>query len=52
MLRETVRAFADEEVRPQALEFNRSETFNRRLFDKCGELGLLGVTVDPEVFAC
>lgn len=47
-LREMVRAFAETEVRPQALEYNREEKFNRPLFDKCGELGLLGVTVDEE----
>jgi len=48
MLRETVRSFAETAVKPQALEYNRAEKFNRPLFDKCGELGLLGVTVDPE----
>ena len=47
-LREMVRSFADNEVRPQALEFNREEKFNRPLFEKCGELGLLGVTVPEE----
>ena len=44
-LRESVRAFAESEVRPQALKFNREEKFNRELFNKCGDLGLLGVTV-------
>jgi isovaleryl-CoA dehydrogenase len=48
MLRETVRTFTETEVDPQALEYNRNEKFNRELFNKCGELGLLGVTVDPE----
>ena len=48
-LREMVRSFADNEVRPQALEFNREEKFNRPLFEKCGELGLLGVTVPEEM---
>ena len=47
-LREMVRAFTTEEVEPQALEHNRAERFNAALFRKCGELGLLGVTVDPE----
>ena len=42
-----VRAFTTE-VEPQALEHNRAERFNAALFRKCGELGLLGVTVDPE----
>jgi isovaleryl-CoA dehydrogenase len=48
MLRESVRAFAEQEVRPQALEYNRAEKFNRPLFDKCGSLGLLGVTVPDQ----
>ena len=33
---------------PQALEYNRAEKFNYALFRRAGELGLLGVTVDPE----
>ncbi|MFW5876632.1 MAG: acyl-CoA dehydrogenase family protein [Myxococcota bacterium] len=45
-LREMVRSFAEREVAPQALEFDRSEQFNLALFRKLGELGLLGVTVD------
>mmetsp|Transcript_2837 Transcript_2837/g.5090 ORF Transcript_2837/g.5090 Transcript_2837/m.5090 type:complete len:440 (-) Transcript_2837:461-1780(-) len=48
MLRATVREFAINEVRPKALEYNRAEKFNRDLFNKCGDLGLLGVTVDVE----
>jgi isovaleryl-CoA dehydrogenase len=47
MLRDQVRAFTKEEVEPQALEHDRVERFNRRLFEKVGELGLLGITV-PE----
>ncbi len=47
MLRETVRAFVQTEVEPQALEHDRKEKFNLPLFKKLGELGLLGITV-PE----
>ena len=47
-LREMVRAFAEREVGPQAEAHDRSETFNRPLFRKLGELGLLGITADPE----
>ena len=47
-LRGMVRSFAETDVRPQALEYNREEKFNRALFNKCGELGLLGVTVPEE----
>lgn len=45
-LRETVRAFAEAEVEPQALEYNRAERFNYDLFKKLGDLGLLGITAD------
>jgi len=47
-LRDLVRKFAAAEVEPQALEFNRAEKFNFPLYKRAGELGLLGVTVDPE----
>ncbi len=45
MLRETVRAFTQAEVEPQAHEFDKKEKFNLPLFRKLGELGLLGITV-------
>ena len=41
-------AFTKNEVEPQALQYNREERFNRALFERAGELGLLGVTADPE----
>jgi len=47
-LREMVRSFAEKEVDPQAEEFDRNEQFNRPLFNKLGELGLLGITVPEE----
>ena len=40
--------FAASEVEPQGLQFNREERFNMDLFKHTGELGLLGVTVDPD----
>ncbi len=49
MLRETVKAFTDAEVEPQAHEHDRKERFNLPLFRKLGELGLLGISV-PEEF--
>jgi isovaleryl-CoA dehydrogenase len=49
MLRETVRAFVQEEVEPQALENDRAEKFNLSLFRKFGEMGLHGITV-PETY--
>lgn len=49
MLRETVRQFVQTEVEPQAHEHDKKEKFNLALFKKCGELGLLGLTV-PESY--
>jgi isovaleryl-CoA dehydrogenase len=46
-LREMVRAFAERDVWAQAREYDRQEKFNRPLFKKAGDLGLLGITV-PE----
>lgn len=48
MIRETIRAFVETEVEPQALEFDRKEKFNLPLFRKLGELGVLGLTVPEE----
>jgi len=47
-LREMVRSFAENEVDPQALEHDKLEKFNVELFRQLGDLGLLGITVDPE----
>ena len=51
-LREMVRSFTEREVEPQALEYNRSETFNSELFRKFGSqnggLGILGLTAPDE----
>ena len=47
-LRKMVREFVEKEVDPQALKFNREEKFNVDLFRKFGQLGLLGITVEPE----
>jgi isovaleryl-CoA dehydrogenase len=48
-VRNTVRAFAEREVAPQAYAHDRAESFNVELFRRLGELGLLGITV-PERF--
>jgi len=47
-LRELANDFTREEVEPQALQYNREERFNAPLFKRAGDLGLLGVTVDPD----
>jgi len=47
-LRTMVRQFAQNEVEPQANEYNKAEKMNMDLFRQAGELGLLGITVEPE----
>jgi isovaleryl-CoA dehydrogenase len=47
LLADTMHTFVRDEVEPQAAQFNREERFNRSLFRRAGELGLLGLTV-PE----
>jgi len=44
-LSETLREFVSREVEPQAAEHDRTEIFNRALFRRAGELGLLGITI-------
>ena len=48
LLADTVWQFVADEVEPQATAFNRDEKFNLALFRRCGELGLLGLTVPEE----
>jgi butyryl-CoA dehydrogenase len=48
LLRDTVRRFADEVVRPRAKEIDESGVFPRDFFDEAGGLGLAGVCVAEE----
>ena len=47
LLRQSVRAFVQDEVEPQALQYDRAERFNVDLFRRLGTLGILGITA-PE----
>ena len=46
---QTVRAFAEAEIRPHVLEWDEKQQFPREVFHKLGGLGLLG-TVFPEEY--
>jgi butyryl-CoA dehydrogenase len=48
LLRDTVRRFADEVVRPRAKEIDQTGEFPRAFFGQAGELGLAGVAVPEE----
>ncbi|HXO96974.1 MAG TPA: acyl-CoA dehydrogenase family protein, partial [Chthoniobacterales bacterium] len=47
-LRETVRAFSENEIAPRAESIDREDRFPRDLWTKMGALGLHGITVDEE----
>ncbi|NQY14870.1 MAG: isovaleryl-CoA dehydrogenase [Henriciella sp.] len=48
MIRDTVQGFAQNEIAPLAAEIDLTETLQRHLLPKKGELGLLGITVEEE----
>ncbi len=48
LIRETVRDFAEREIKPVALELDEKESFSIDLTKKMGELGLFGMTLPPE----
>ena len=47
--RETVRKFVQTELAPRAREFDEMGRFDKSLYRKMGELGLLGIRYDPTV---
>ncbi|NCQ17072.1 MAG: acyl-CoA dehydrogenase [Ignavibacteria bacterium CG_4_8_14_3_um_filter_37_9] len=51
LVRETVRAFVDNEVLPQIVKYNRDSEFPRYLVPKLAKLGLLGPTL-PAKYGC
>src|SRR2546423_1945668 len=48
LLRDSVRAFARDEIAPRAAEIDRSNQFPGDLWRKLGDLGVLGVTIEEE----
>ncbi len=45
--RDTVRRFVDVELRPRAREFDEMGRFDKSLYKKMGDLGMLGLRYDP-----
>jgi len=48
MLRESVASFATDQIAPIAADIDRDNQFPRSLWNKMGEMGLLGITVEEE----
>jgi alkylation response protein AidB-like acyl-CoA dehydrogenase len=48
-LRQHIRSFVEEEIKPVALEFDESQEFPTEIFYKLGELGYLGIVMPPEL---
>lgn len=48
LLRDSVATFAQREIAPRAAQIDRDNTFPADLWQKFGDLGLLGITVDED----
>ncbi|HOP63230.1 MAG TPA: acyl-CoA dehydrogenase family protein, partial [Spirochaetota bacterium] len=48
LMRNVVKDFVEQEVRPAAMEVEKTSEFPMKLFKRAGELGLLGVTLAEE----
>jgi glutaryl-CoA dehydrogenase len=48
MIRDSVRAYAEDKLMPRVLKSFREERFDREIMNEAGELGLLGVMTDPQ----
>jgi len=47
-LRQHIRAFVEEEIKPVALQYDESQEFPTEIFKKLGELPHLGIVMPPE----
>jgi len=47
-LRDLVRRFARDEIAPKAAEIDRKNDFPTELWEKLGQIGVLGMTADPD----
>jgi len=47
LIRQTVKRFCEEEIAPFAEEWDEQGEFPREIFNKAGDLGLLGIRIDP-----
>ena len=48
LVRQSVRDFAEKEIKPVARELDRQETFSLELTKRMGEMGLFGMVVSPD----
>jgi len=48
MIRDSVKSFCDDKLMPRVQQGFRDEVFDRDIMNEAGELGLLGVMVDPK----
>lgn len=49
MLRQTVRDFAESEIKPRVMKFDESQEFPQEIVRKMAELGFLGAMISPEL---
>jgi isovaleryl-CoA dehydrogenase len=47
-LRETAEKFAQDEIAPIAAEIDKNDVFPRKLWNRMGDMGFLGMTVEEE----
>ncbi|MBS1562068.1 MAG: acyl-CoA dehydrogenase family protein [Bacteroidetes bacterium] len=48
VIRQHIRAFVEEEIKPVVLQYDESQEFPTEIFRKLGDLGYLGIVIPPE----